>query len=549
MRNVRLGSLLFAFATAALTACGGAESPASPGSANGVVVTIDPASASVSPGGTKAFTASVTGTANLAVTWSLLEGATAGTVSSGGLYTAPSSTGTFHVVATSQASPSSFAEAQVVVATSVNVAVNPSSATISTGGNVTLAATVTGTTNTAVSWSVQEASGGSVSSTGVYTAPGTPGTYHVIAQSLADANARATATITVTATSAGLAITPSQTMTTTGATVQFSASDAAATWAAPQTNSGSITGAGLYTAPSTPGTYVVTATNATQGAMATVVVKPATPDAPSQWVSGYWADWGVSVPGGGMPYQATATSSNMPWNKLTHLIIAFGIISGSGSSATLSTHTSGNLENNVVQRLVADGHAAGKKVLLSFGGAGSAIAWQNFVSNSQTDTTTAAAAAQVMYTYAHDTLGLDGIDVDWESLPYNDTSCDNNGCGIQLERFMKALRALWPSGTFTLAIPWAQTSMSWLANLKDNGGNWVFDQFNVMNYDGNQMWPAWVTWFTNAAFDGGSNRPSAMSLNLGQLATVGIPKSRIGMGLGFYGSAWSTSNQVAPQVL
>lgn len=58
---------------------------------------------------------------------------------------------------------------------------------------------MTGATNTAVTWSVSEASGcGSVSGTGLYTAPSTAQTCHVVATSVADTTKSATATVTVT---------------------------------------------------------------------------------------------------------------------------------------------------------------------------------------------------------------------------------------------------------------------------------------------------------------------------------------------------------------
>lgn len=79
------------------------------------------------------------------------------------------------------------------------VTVAPTTASILTGGTQTFTATVTGTTDTAVTWSVQEAAGGSVNASGLYTAPGTPGTYHVVATSHASATKTASATVTVSA--------------------------------------------------------------------------------------------------------------------------------------------------------------------------------------------------------------------------------------------------------------------------------------------------------------------------------------------------------------
>ncbi|HRK20343.1 MAG TPA: Ig-like domain-containing protein [Fimbriimonadaceae bacterium] len=54
-----------------------------------ISVTVSPSSATVPPGGQQQFTAEVTGTSNTAVTWTIVEGPSAGTISADGLYTAP----------------------------------------------------------------------------------------------------------------------------------------------------------------------------------------------------------------------------------------------------------------------------------------------------------------------------------------------------------------------------------------------------------------------------------------------------------------------------
>ncbi len=84
--------------------------------------------------------------------------------------------------------------------TPVSLSVAPQTASVAPGGSVQLTASVTGSTNTTVTWTVQEgAAGGGISSSGLYTAPSTPGTYHVIAKSSADASKTATATLNVIA--------------------------------------------------------------------------------------------------------------------------------------------------------------------------------------------------------------------------------------------------------------------------------------------------------------------------------------------------------------
>lgn len=96
-----------------LVACGGGGSKPAP--APVVAVTVSPTSIPLVVGDTHTFTATVTGNANTSVTWSVTEGAAGGTITTGGLYTAPATPGTYHVVATSVADATKSATATVTV--------------------------------------------------------------------------------------------------------------------------------------------------------------------------------------------------------------------------------------------------------------------------------------------------------------------------------------------------------------------------------------------------------------------------------------------------
>jgi hypothetical protein len=87
-----------------LTSSGSANSP----------LTVEPPSASVPPNGAVSF-AAASASAVTTVTWSVRE-AGGGTIDSSGRYVAPSAVGTYHVVATSVASPSISGSASVTVA-------------------------------------------------------------------------------------------------------------------------------------------------------------------------------------------------------------------------------------------------------------------------------------------------------------------------------------------------------------------------------------------------------------------------------------------------
>jgi hypothetical protein len=87
---------------------------------------------------------------------------------------------------------------QAIQPGAVTVSISPTLVNVLTGGTQQFSAAVTGTSNFAVTWSVQESNGGSVSSTGLYTAPATAGgPFHVVATSVADTSKSATATVEV----------------------------------------------------------------------------------------------------------------------------------------------------------------------------------------------------------------------------------------------------------------------------------------------------------------------------------------------------------------
>lgn len=259
-----------------------------------VVVTVSPDAVSLSVGGTRAFTADVTGTSDTGVTWSVSEATGCGTIDAGGNYAAPASvaaTTVCHVVATSTADTGKSGTATVTISPDgvVTVAVAPSTATLAPGERRTFSATVSGTSNSAVTWRVLEASCGTVNSTGRYTAPAsvaTATTCHVVATSVADATASGSATVTVNPPVVTVSISPTSATLGAGGAQTFTVTvtgttNKTVTWSVVEASCGSVTSGGVYTAPApvaSPTTCTVKATSvadAMKNATATVTVNPA----------------------------------------------------------------------------------------------------------------------------------------------------------------------------------------------------------------------------------------------------------------------------------
>lgn len=176
----------------------------------------------------------------------------------------------------------------------VTVVVSPSSAQVYVGLTAKFSATVTGASDTTVTWKVNGTEGGNtkygtITTTGVYTAPGSvpSGTVTISAVSQSDSNASGNATVTVLAT-AVVTVSPAAASVPTGTSQQFSATvngsaSDAVEWSVDAISGGNSTvgtidSNGLYTAPLTPpplGTVSITATStadSSQSATATVAV-------------------------------------------------------------------------------------------------------------------------------------------------------------------------------------------------------------------------------------------------------------------------------------
>jgi len=164
-------------------------------------VLLDKTRATVNPSGTTTFTAAVTGfKTDNTVNWTVSAGG--GSVSPASTasgtattYTAPATVGLYTVTAASNESPSATASATVAVfdPATVTVTVSPAAKTVLAGATFNFNATVANAPDSTVTWS---ATGGTITSGGVYTAPATAGTYTVTATSTWT-SASGTGTVTV----------------------------------------------------------------------------------------------------------------------------------------------------------------------------------------------------------------------------------------------------------------------------------------------------------------------------------------------------------------
>ena len=243
-----------------------------------VTVTLNKASITLQTDTTAQFIATVKGTTDTTVTWAVDNktggNSSVGTVSSTGLYTAPSQAGNHTVTATSVADANESASAQVTVQSPAppppSVSISPGSSTLGVGLTQQFTATVENVTNPTLFWSVDGVGGGNstvgtINDQGLYTAPPQAGA-HKVGVAVGSTSATASSAVTVFS----LSVSPGGVTVGPSGTQQFTASvqglsNPSITWAVDGTSGGNssvgtIDSTGLYTAPSATGLHTITVT-------------------------------------------------------------------------------------------------------------------------------------------------------------------------------------------------------------------------------------------------------------------------------------------------
>jgi len=376
--SFKFQTVLFTGVVCALIVAAGTFASATP--AQTIHVYVTPSTASVPSTLTQQFTAKVTGSNNLSVTWS----ATKGSVSGSGVFTAPNVTTdtTVSVTATSVADSSESATATVTVTPAVSVSISPTSATMNASRQQAFEATVNNTDNTRVTWTATD---GTISGGGMFTSPNVTQneTVYITATSVEDPAKTAKATVTVMP-PLSVSLTPGTTSVVSAKTQQFNgvtqnSTNPAVTWT---TTQGAISGSGLFTAPSvyeqTHATVTATSVDdPNKKATAQVTITPPT-TAPLTITTaalpitpvGSVFNFPMTATGGFPPYTWTVLSGPLP-TGIT--LSSEGVLQGTSTQigtfqVTLKVTDQGTDHDQQSFFFTASGSAKGQEIPLTFFG-------------------------------------------------------------------------------------------------------------------------------------------------------------------------------------
>ncbi|KAJ2056190.1 hypothetical protein GGI08_003922 [Coemansia sp. S2] len=254
-------------------------------------------------------------------------------------------------------------------------------------------------------------------------------------------------------------------------------------------------------------------------AFATMAMSLATSVFGGPVIMGYYPSW------------KRAQSANVDWSKYTHVNMAFGIPTSSGTFSFDGDW--------FLPALVTSMHSAGTKVLMSVGG------WtgSNYFSTIMKDAGARSTLISSMVTYVK-ANNLDGIDIDWEYPGRLGDNCnvfdvvnDTPNYLAFLQDLRAALTTAFGAGQklVTLAVRVQPFEVNSVPSKDVSAFAKVVDFANLMQYDINGGWNNVTGPNAPLNFQQGEGLQVSFASAINDWIGAGFPANQLTAGIGFYG--------------
>lgn len=175
--------------------------------------------------------------------------------------------------------------------------------------------------------------------------------------------------------------------------------------------------------------------------------------------------------------------------------------------------------------VAAAAHAANRKALLMIGGAGTLGGFQGAASSNHRSAFVTNLLAEM------DARGADGLDLDWEPLASGDYA--------NFKALAQALRTARPTMLLTVPVGAININLTTTPDAFFGQIAPLFDRINVMTYDMEYDKYGWDSWFTSALRGESATTPMSVDSSVAFYLASGVPRSKLGVGIGFYGVCWN----------
>lgn len=245
------------------------------------------------------------------------------------------------------------------------------------------------------------------------------------------------------------------------------------------------------------------------------------------WVGAYLASYNHYVePTGNW---GNLTTEEIDWDAFTHLFYFSLHAQADGSLSAIKAYR--NMSPDRINSIISAGHKAGKPVLFSIGGWGNYDGFSNAIKAGNRESF----VNNIISTMQE--WGFDGVDIDME--PIKSSDYDNYAAFInELRSAMDKIEV--PVASKALISVVTKNHPDLFSRIHDK-----IDQINLMTYDLSGAWQGWVSWHNSAVYSGGLSFPGngkplpSIDQIVKEFINSGIPKSKLGIGIDFYGYVWS----------
>jgi chitinase len=285
------------------------------------------------------------------------------------------------------------------------------------------------------------------------------------------------------------------------------------------------------------------------------------PVPPGPKVVGYFTDWGVY----GRDFQVKDLDKTGAAKKLTHLVYAFGKVTGGRCAAGdawadfqkpmpaaksvdgVADRSSDPLRGNFGQLRKLKAEHPGLEVIWSFGGWSGSAGFPEAAG----DPVAFAASCHELLTDDRWSGLFDGIDVDWEYPNACGLTCDTSGKDA-LAGMLGALRVSFGSAALiTAAVPADPGKLGkadYVAAARQ--ANWLsamtYDYFGAGPDDDSRDQQHTEPHSPLTTFPGIPKTSANATATVEDLLKLGVPASKVLLGIGFYGRGWTGVTSPAP---
>jgi chitinase len=230
-----------------------------------------------------------------------------------------------------------------------------------------------------------------------------------------------------------------------------------------------------------------------------------------------------------MGYYAGYDSTSYPvsaieWAGMTHIAVAFYSPTATGAFDESLSQGSAAQGTTLGHAIVTAAHARGVKAVASLGGADSRAQFLAATASGVRDTFVGS-----IVKLATD-YGYDGMDFDWESLETADEPVLVDVMQKVRQRAPGLLLTI-PVGIINVNMPGDLSGYAALAA--------AADQLNIMSYGAAGAWQGWKSWHSSALYQQDSATPTSVDSSVKAYVGAGVPKAKLGIGIGFYGLCYT----------